>query len=161
MATQLVITRPLEGAFVDRPDTLVRGTIDRAGFPGEDIGVVVNGVVAHVYDNEFAANHVPLWPGDNSTITAWAFNDAGDNASDSVTVIADTGGNYITLSSNPESGIVSATVPFDFTLSLSRTYDNGTYSFSYEPDNGSIENVVITIAACSLCAELPSRVCIT
>ncbi len=88
----------------------------------------------------FAANHVPLRNGDNSTITAYAFNDSGDNATDSVSVIADTTSNYLTLSSNPESGIVSGTAPLDFTLSLSKTYSRHGYSFSYDPDNGSIEN---------------------
>ncbi len=140
VTAHLVITSPLEGSHIERPDTLVQGTIDRDAFTGDDIGVVVNGVVAHVYNGVFAANHVPLRNGDNSTITAYAFNDSGDNATDSVSVIADTTSNYLTLSSNPESGIVSGTAPLDFTLSLAKTYSSQGYSFSYDPDNGSIEN---------------------
>lgn len=140
VTAHLLITSPLEGSHIERPDTLVQGSIDRDAFTGDDIGVVVNGVVAHVYNGVFAANHVPLRNGDNSTITAWAFNDAGDNATDSISVIADTTSKYLTLSGYPESGIVSGTAPLNFSLSLSRTYDNGTYSFSYDPDNGSIEN---------------------
>ncbi len=140
VTAHLLITSPLEGAHIERPDTLVQGAIDRDAFTGDDIGVVVNGVVAHVYNGVFAANHVPLRNGDNSTITAYAFNDSGDNATDSVSVIADTTSNYLTLSSNPESGIVSGTAPLDFTLSLAKTYSSQGYSFSYDPDNGSIEN---------------------
>ena len=131
---------PMPGELIQRPDTLVQGIIDREAFTGDDIGVVVNGVVAHVYGNWFAANHAPLQEGDNSTITAHAFNDAGDNATDSITVRADTSGNYITLSGNPESGIVSGVAPLEFTLSLTKTYTSQGYSFSYSPDNGSIEN---------------------
>ena len=135
------IVSPMPGELIQRPDTLVQGIIDREAFTGDDIGVVVNGVVAHVYGNWFAANHAPLQEGDNSTITAHAFNDAGDNATDSITVSADTSGNYITLSGNPESGIVSGIAPLDFTLSLAKTYTSQGYSFSYSPDNGSIENL--------------------
>ena len=53
------ITSPTESALIERPDTLVRGTINVNELSGDDIGVTVNGVVAHVYGGEFAANHVP------------------------------------------------------------------------------------------------------
>jgi len=134
------ITSPETGDSINRPDTLVKGTITASAFSDTDIGVVVNGVVAHVYNGEFAANHVPLSSGAN-TITAMATTISGDNATASVTVSADTSGNYITLTSNPESGIASDITPLDFTLKLARTYDNGTYSFSYAPDNRYPENI--------------------
>ena len=103
----------------------MQGTVE--GFTGADIGVTVNGVVANVYGNQFAANHVPLLEGDNNIITATAVNDAADSATASVTVRARTTGDYITLTSNPASGIPS----LDFTLSLTKTYTSPGYSFSY------------------------------
>jgi len=126
--------------LIKRPDTLVRGTIDVNALSGGDIGVTVNGVVAHVYGNTFAANHVPLTQGNNNTITAIAISADDYMAKDNVTVSADTTGGSITLSSNLESGIVSEITPLDFTLKLARTYDNGTYSFSYDGP-GAVENL--------------------
>ena len=126
--------------LIKRPDTLVRGTIDVNALSGGDIGVTVNGVVAHVYGNSFAANHVPLRQGDNNTITAIAISSDDYMAKDNATISADTTGGSITLSSNLESGIVSDITPLDFTLKLARTYDNGTYSFSYDGP-GAVENL--------------------
>ena len=115
----------MPGPTINRPDTLVQGTVE--GFTGDDIGVTVNGVVANVYGNQFAANHVPLSEGDNNIITVFAVNDAADSATASVTVSAHTTGDYITLTSNPASGIP----PLDFTLNLTKTYTSNGYSFSY------------------------------
>ena len=55
-------------------------------------------------------------------------------------VIANTTGNSVPLSSNPESGIVSGTAPLDFTLSLAKTYSSREILVRYDPDNGSIAN---------------------
>jgi len=92
-----------------------------------------------VYGNQFAANHVPLTSGDN-TITATAISADDYMATSQVTVSADTSGNYITLSSNLESGIVQQGVtPLVFTLKLAKTYTSPGCSFINVPDT--VENM--------------------
>jgi len=85
------ITYPADNELISRPDTLVQGTVE--GFTGSDIGVTVNGVVAHVYGAEFAANHVALADGDNNTITAFATSSNDYVGKDNITVSAETTGN--------------------------------------------------------------------
>jgi hypothetical protein len=86
---------------------------------GNETGVVVNGVLAMVYGNEFVANHVPLEEGEN-TITATATDAAGNTLSAEITVTADTTGDYIWITVDEESGVT----PFEATLSV-----EGTFSF--------------------------------
>jgi len=129
------ITYPTEAQLIKRPDTLVRGTID--GLTGDDIGVVVNGVVANVYEGEFAANHVPLRQGDNNTITAIATSSNEYVGRDNITVSADTSGKNVALYTDKQSGLR----PLDITLKLTKSSDNSTYSLSYTPDNDSMENL--------------------
>jgi hypothetical protein len=86
---------------------------------GNETGVVVNGVLAMVYGNEFVANHVPLEEGEN-TITAAATDTAGNTLSAEITVTADTTGDYIWITVDEESGVT----PFEATLSV-----EGTFSF--------------------------------
>jgi hypothetical protein len=69
------ITSPLDGETISRPDTLILCTITNA--TGNETGVVVNGIVAMVYGNQFVANHVPLEEGGN-TITATAMDTDGN-----------------------------------------------------------------------------------
>ncbi len=128
------ITYPADNERINRPDTLVQGSVE--GFTGSDIGVTVNGVVAHVYGTEFAANHVPLQEGDNNSITAFAVNDSGDNATDAINVRASTAGNHITLTGSPSSGIT----PLEFTMNLTKTYAGTTYAFSYTGP-GAVDNM--------------------
>ena len=133
----ITITSPLASDNIKRPDTLVRGTIVTAdlltgNLPGNDIGVTVNGVVAQVYGNQFAANHVPLSQGDN-TITATAISSDDYIATNAVTVSADTSARHISLTSNLEWGIMQPGItPLDFTLTLVKSYTNPGYSFTYE-----------------------------
>ena len=100
----VTITSPTNGSSISRPDIMVKGTITNT--TGNETGVTVNGVVANVHGNEFTANHVPLAEGTN-TITVTAIDTAGYTATASVTVTASTTGNYITITSNIDSGIAT------------------------------------------------------
>jgi len=120
----VAITAPLTGSAVSRPDVMVQGTISNS--MGSETGVTVNGVLAIVYGNEFVANHVPLAEGMN-TITVNATDTAGFTASASETITATTTGNYISLTSNIDSGI-SALEP---TLRVDGYASGTTPSISY------------------------------
>ncbi len=99
----LTIMSPLDNDTINRPDVMVTGTVDNT--TGNETGVTVNGIVAVVYNGEFFVNHVPLEEGAN-TITVNAVDTEGDTATTSISVTADTTGDYIRVTSNLESGIL-------------------------------------------------------
>ena len=116
------ITSPLNGETISRPDTMVQGTIINA--TGNETGVTVNGIVAMVYGNQFVANHVPLGEGEK-TIMVSAFDTAGNTATASITVYAQTTGDYIRIMADAESGVS----PFETTLKV-----GGSFTFKEEPN---------------------------
>ena len=117
-AISLQITSPNEGEIISRPDTLVRGIVTNV--TGQETGVTVNGVVAIVYGNQFVANHVPLHEGEN-TITATATDTGGNSITTSITLYAETTGDYIRITADTESGIS----PLETTLRI-----DGSFSFT-------------------------------
>lgn len=118
----ITIDSPSNGAIIYQPDIMVKGTL-----PTPWMGVTVNGIVANVYGYQFVANHVPLTEGAN-TITGIAKDAAGNTSTASITVYAVTTGNYISLTSDTESGIapLSATLRIDGSFSI----DNSTITVS-------------------------------
>lgn len=112
------ITYPSYNDTIRRPDTSVECTIINP--LGHEIGVNVNGVVAVAEGNHFIANHVPLEDGAN-TITATATDAEGNTATDSIKVYAETGGNYIRITADEESGIplFETTLRIDASFTLS------------------------------------------
>ena len=98
----VAITSPSNGSTISRPDIMVKGTMTNT--TGNETGVTVNGIVATVYGTQFIANHVPLAEG-ASTITVTATDTAGYMETASLNVTASTTGNYITITSNIDSGI--------------------------------------------------------
>jgi hypothetical protein len=106
------------------PDIMVKGTITNT--TGNETGVTVNGVVATVYGDAFVANHVPLTEGAN-TITVKATDTAGYTATASITVTANTTGNYIQLTTSIESGIS----PLETTLRVEGYASSTTPTISY------------------------------
>jgi hypothetical protein len=86
---------------------------------GNETGITVNGLIAAVYNNEFAVNHVPLAGGAN-TITVIATDTTG-TATKSITVNATAPGHYIRVTSSPQSG----TAPLEVALRI-----NGSFSVS-------------------------------
>jgi len=112
------ITSPLDSETISRPDTLVQGTITNA--TGNETGITVNGIVAMVYGDQFVANHVPLQEGEN-TITATATDTGGNTITTSITLYAETIGDYIRITADTESGIS----PLETTLRI-----DGSFSFT-------------------------------
>ena len=82
-----------------------------------ETGITVNVVTALVYENKFAANHVPLEDGNNDIIVTGT-NADGYTATASVSVNADTSGEYIRITLDEESGVA----PFETTLSLDASF---------------------------------------
>jgi len=100
-AMSLRITYPADGQEIVRPDVMVRGEIERA--PAGEIGIAVNGVVALVYRNQFAANHVPLAQGRNAVVATATAAD-GTTASAACAVSADLSSGHVSLSASSYSG---------------------------------------------------------
>ena len=125
----ITIDSPLDNATINRADTLVRGTVTNV--TGNETGVTVNGIVAVVYNGEFFVNHVPLEDGQN-TITANAIDTAGNSASHSILVTADTTQPHVTLNANIESGIAPLTTYFSVSTSIPNSVTF--YDFDYEGD---------------------------
>lgn len=118
------IDSPWEGATVSKAEVTVEGTITDA--PGFEIGVNVNGVVAMVEGNRFVASHVPLLDGQNM-ITATAVDTFGHTASASITIYADTSGDYVRIKAEPESGIS----PLESTLRIDASFNCSNPSLAY------------------------------
>ena len=120
----LEITSPSDGETIYRPDVIVKGTITNS--EGNETGVTVNGMSSIVIGGQFVANHVPLEEGEN-IITATATDTDGYTTSASITVHAETTGDYIRLSADTESGIS----PLEVTLSIEATFSFTDSSLTY------------------------------
>jgi hypothetical protein len=112
---RISITNPAAGAVINRPDTMVEGTI--TAIAGKETGLTVNGIPAFIDGNQFVASHVPLVSGAN-TITATAKDIDGNSASISTTITADTTQSYITLTAGSESGVT----PLEILLSVDGSF---------------------------------------
>jgi hypothetical protein len=112
----LNITSPQNGDTISRSDVRVEGTIENV--LGLETGVVVNGVLANVWGNQFVANHVPLMEGPN-TITAQAKDSRGNAQAAEVEVNAAASDSYLKLSANVETGIA----PLEFVISMDSNLD--------------------------------------
>jgi hypothetical protein len=110
----LFITSPSDGGLVTRDETTVSGTVLTSA---DEVGVVVNGVVAHVVGSQFAANGVVLVDGSN-VINARATDSNGAVAEDRVILPATTTGPQITLRADIEAGIA----PVEATLEIDSTF---------------------------------------
>jgi hypothetical protein len=119
----IAVSSPSNGDTISKPEVTVKGAVINT--TGNETGVTVNGIPATVYGNQFIASHVPLTEGQN-TITVTATDTVGTTATTSITVNAVTTGNYITLSSNIESGIS----PLEVTLRIDGSFsvDNSNLS---------------------------------
>lgn len=114
----LTITSPSDGASVIGSSVMVKGTV--VNYAGAETGVTVNGVIATLFNNEFAVNQIPPTEGLNK-ITVSATDADGTTVKKSITVNAANAINYIKLSAYPESG----TAPLEVTLKI-----NGTFSIT-------------------------------
>ena len=105
---QLVITSPADGETITTPYVLVQGTI--SGTTAE-VGITANGMAALTDNGRFAANRVPLAPGEN-TITVTATDGAGNVATATVNVICQPAPAFVELIPDVVSGIAPLTVNF-------------------------------------------------
>ena len=130
----LTITSPENGSVVDRPDILVRGSV--TNMYGHETGVTVNGVPALIYGSQFAVNHVPLLPGDN-TITVVGLDSNGHTTELSMTVRSEVTRPYVTLSIDEGVGCL----PFESTLRLQSFFSPQSLSMS-DTGLGAIQYIV-------------------
>jgi hypothetical protein len=167
------IAHPTDNANVNSDYTIVSGTFTNA--TGLDTGIVVNGIPATIVGNQYSANNVPLFDGENVlTVTA---TDVDNNSKVvSVRTITSSESPHITLSSDSYSGVaplnasilgtgnvfindsmvyiygppstieVTSDNPISYTLTFP---DPGTYTvqlIAYTPDNVAYQdNVTITV----------------
>ena len=106
-----IITFPKAGDTIFGSSTCVKGTVGCE--PGNERGVVVNGMLANVYGNEFVVNHIPLVEGSN-TITATVTDMSGHREAVAVAVNAVSAGDYIKITANVNSGLS----PLETTLAV-------------------------------------------
>jgi hypothetical protein len=118
------ISSPIDSASILKPEVTVEGTI--SDVPGFEIGVNVNGVVAMVDGDHFVASHVRLAEGEN-TITAAAVDTFGHTASASITVNAETSGDYVRITADPESGVS----PLESTLKIEASFSFANSTVTY------------------------------
>jgi plastocyanin len=118
------ILYPIDGASLNRPDTMVRGTF--ANTSGRETGITVNGKVAMVYGNEFVVNHLPLEEGSN-TITAIATDVDGYSQTATANVTATLPEHYIRISANIE----AANAPLETALRIGGTFSIDESTLNY------------------------------
>ena len=116
----------ISGSYVDVRGAVINNT-------GKETGVTVNGIVAALYGTQFIAENVPLAEGSN-TITITATDTAGSTATSSITVNAVTTDDYISLSSNIQSGIIPLEVTLSIDGSFSITQSNLSVTGPVQPE---------------------------
>ncbi len=126
---QLTIISPGDGSTINENHTTVIGTVSNS--LGRETGVIVNGIAATIYGNQFVVNNIPLTEGTN-TITVSGTDTEGSKSSASVTVNAVTTGQYISVSANPEAGIS----PLEVTLKIDGSFSIKQSTLLYEGPPG-------------------------
>jgi hypothetical protein len=111
----LSITSPVNNTNIECPYVLVTGTVKKR--IADEVGVTVNGIIALIYNDQFAANHVPMQDGEN-IINVIATDSLGNSATQSVTVYANTQVKHIWIRSNSESGVL----PFETELTIDGSF---------------------------------------
>jgi PKD repeat protein len=135
---QVTITAPTQGASIFGNRVRVSGTVQGP----LNTGVVVNGVVALVYNGVFIAEDVALVGGQN-TITATATPLGGPSVQNQITVTSDEAPILLEVEASPTSGIAPLEVTFTYQFgsttpiqSLSIDFDgNGTFDFTTTDPN--------------------------
>ena len=121
----LKIQSPKEGQVLNAPTTVVRGTFSHS--QGLETGITVNGNIAQIAGNQFAAPAVALQPGQN-VITVQAIDSAGHTAEVQATITADLSGQAIVLNATPALGIA----PFEAELTVENPFESGNVTLTYE-----------------------------
>ncbi len=128
---QVQIISPVDGATVTQSPALVKGRIVH-NLP--EVGVVVNGVIAQVYGDEFAAE-IYLVEGVN-TITVTATNGSGLELTTSIGVTLAQQLSPVTITAIPSSGIQPLNVTFEVETSIT----NPVVNYQWDTDgNGTVD----------------------
>jgi hypothetical protein len=140
---QVQITSPPAGSTVNRSSTTVKGNILSSA---DEVGVVINGVVAQLQDGQFAAPNLPLALGDN-TLTATATNSCLNIATGALVV-------HTTLFEDPPLRLTvvpsSGISPLTVTLQVHATLPNPINSFQWDFDgDGEIDSSGPTLSQVS------------
>lgn len=99
------ITSPADGEVVNQARTIVKGIIES---DTNDLGVLVNGILAEARGKEWVVNGVPLVLGTN-TITATITDRSGNTASSSIVLNTNAITRQVRLSANITSGLAPFT----------------------------------------------------
>ena len=127
------ISSPIDGDTIDRWETIVSGVIEP--FPTEEIGISVNGNIAMINGDRFAAI-VPLEKGTN-TIEAKAVDWSGYITTDSITVNNDNPVvSEVSIDPSPAIGIIPLEVTFSVTTNI--PHPIALYEMDYD-DNGVVD----------------------
>lgn len=125
-ALKIDILYPADGTTMNRVKTMVRGTFKAET---EDIGVVVNGVVADIVGNEWVANGVQLNNGQN-TITATITDNKGSSAISSIEVNTTEAAQPVRLSAS----ITSGTPPLPIYFNIESAFEPAGYEMDFDGD---------------------------
>ncbi len=124
----ILFTPPLDGSTINSSNTIVTGTIKTCS---QEVGIIVNGILAEIAGSEFAANDISLEIGEN-TLTAVATDEDGNTATDTITVYTDFYQDQVNLFSKVTSGISPLDVKFSIDTQISNQIT--TYEMDFEGD---------------------------
>jgi len=125
---QIIITEPQDGETLNKAYTMVKGTIKTAT---NDIGIKVNGIIAEINGEDWAASNISLTSGDNA-IRVEAVDANGNTAQENITIHTDTIEQPITISVTPRSGIAPLSTTFRIDTDISGTIT--TYRIDFDGD---------------------------
>jgi PKD repeat protein len=126
--TEIHFTSPVDGSTINSSSTLVTGTINACS---QEVGIIVNGILAEIAGSEFAANDIFLEIGAN-TLTAVATDKDGNTATDTITVFTGLYQDQVNLFSNVTSGISPLDVKFSIDTQISNQIT--TYKMDFDGD---------------------------
>ena len=126
LAVSIIV--PVDGGDSTRSEVMVRGTVE--GLSGMDAGVSVNcsaineamfdgRIPASASGDKFAANNIPLLPGDNTITVIVTDSESNRIGEASIDVYHDPGDHTLQVTSNRESGIS----PLEATLELGGSFN--------------------------------------
>lgn len=133
--TEVHIVFPKDGSTINTPYTLVKGTINT---DSHEVGILVNGVIAEVLGDTFAANDVPLGIGKN-TLIAVVHDASGTTATDTVTVSTNEYLNAVDFSPDTTSGIALLRINFSIHADIKNNITR--YEIDFEGD-GVIDHTI-------------------
>jgi len=125
---EITITAPGAGTSINKAMTMVRGAFKS---DTNDIGVVVNGIIAELSGKEWIANGVPLTVGTN-VIIAIVADSFGNSSSASITVNTSDTTRKVKLSANITSGIAPLGILFSATTGMPNQI--GSYQMDFNGD---------------------------